>query len=63
MSSLNSSSKDSDDLPKELPDPNGPFSNIVPPSANKMANHEERAICLWSNRVALDQGQTGGLKS
>jgi len=39
-------SKTSHDFPKELPDPNGPLSKTVPPSVIKMANDEERAVCL-----------------
>jgi len=56
-------SKTLDDFPKELTDPNWPLSKIVPPSAIKMANNEERAVGLQLNLMTLDQCQTCDLES
>jgi len=41
-------SKMMDDLPKELPDHNGPLNKTVPPLVIKMANNEERQVFLYT---------------
>ena len=47
----------SDELLKQLPDPNGTLSKTVPPSAIRMAN-DEVSKAVEGNHVALNQGQT-----